>query len=76
MWCYLDSNNQVRTKNMQSTLFTELTAIEEANLSGGGRKRGRGGHGGGHGGGGVDVDIDIDIDIDIDVNLGGKKGRR
>ncbi|MEH2082313.1 MAG: hypothetical protein V7K89_20725 [Nostoc sp.] len=33
--CYLNPNNQVRTKIMQSLLFTELTAIEEANLSGG-----------------------------------------
>ncbi|MHC5732897.1 MAG: hypothetical protein ACYTXY_54455, partial [Nostoc sp.] len=31
----LNPNNQVRTKNMQSTLFTELTTIEETKLSGG-----------------------------------------
>ena len=34
-WRDFNPNNQARTKNMQSTLFTELTASEEANLSGG-----------------------------------------
>lgn len=35
MWREFNPNNPRKTKIMQSTLFTELTTTEEANLSGG-----------------------------------------
>ena len=38
-WPEFNPNNQVRTKIMESTLFTELTVSEEANLSGGAKSK-------------------------------------